>query len=123
MSKTIEAKPINLDSIGLEFTDDATEDFKATVQRYFSVFAEPSKERGDGFLFGIRCINCGEYLTGMLGTFTWSICHGEFKCGKCGWPGRGCHYIKDTNGEELFSFGSSMAPVALQYLPEFVSKH
>jgi len=114
--------PLKLESIGLKFKDESTEEFKSIVTGYFSVFAEPSGRKGDGFSFGNKCINCGEHLMGMLGTFQWSICYGEFRCSKCGWPGRGCHSVKDKAGEELFSFGDSCAPVALQYLPEFVTR-
>lgn len=113
---------LNLSTIGLEFKEGAPDDFKAIVLDYFSIFAEPSGKQGDGFVFGNRCIDCGEFLTGMLGTFQWDLCYGEFRCGKCRWPGRGCHSVKDRSGSELFSFGDSNAPVALQYLPEFVTQ-
>ena len=103
--------------VGLKFTDQASDHFKQTVTDYFKTFAKPSGAQGNGFMLGHRCIKCGEHLTGMLGTFRWDfLCYGEFRCGKCSWPGRGCHSIKDSAGEELLSIGG----LPLQYMPEFV---
>lgn len=53
------------------------------------------------------CVCCGSIIAGggtmglLLGaTFQWALAHGEFKCGKCGWPGRLYHYLKAEDGSE-----------------------
>lgn len=66
--------------------DSITEEANA---EYASVFVAPRQGR-----YGqLVCFGCGATLTGLLGSFTWGLAHGEGACASCGWPGRGLHYL------------------------------
>lgn len=85
----------------------------AALDDYLSIFAEPADN---------KCLKCGTTLGGLLGAvmggFRWGLAHGEGACG-CGWPGRGMHYPKDSDGEEIFEGAFQMV---LQYHPDSVSE-
>lgn len=91
---------------------EAVEDLTA----YFARFAKP--EWGDTPSVGCKCIKCGNYLSGFLGTFTWGLCHGEGFCSSCKWPARAYHFIKDRHGEDL----ATIRGVILQYHPDEVEE-
>lgn len=75
---------------------------REAVTRYFAAFLPPSG----------RCVCCGSSLGGILGTFTWGLAHGEGNCGRCGYPARAVHEIKDV---------ASLRGVILQYHPDDLS--
>ena len=52
---------------------------------------------------GFPCRGCGMSLSGLLGTFTWGIVHGEGYCSHCLMPVRMYHRIMDGD-EEVMSF-------------------
>jgi hypothetical protein len=64
----------------------------SAIDRYFNDFAVVP----DGL-----CPSCHNRLGGLLGSFSWGICHGEGHC-SCGYPCRAYHRIKDDDGEEIF---------------------
>ena len=90
----------------------------ATIGKYLADFAAPIRDGDGGVLGKASCFKCGAKLDGLLGTFTWDICHGEGFCGKCLWPGRALHYIKDADGKKLFD---RPLRFILQYHPENVT--
>lgn len=59
---------------------------------------------------GNKCILCGSYLGGLLGTFEWGLAHGEGHCRACGYPARAKHVIK-------FKLGELAVNQILQYHP------
>jgi hypothetical protein len=54
------------------------------LDAYLKAFLPPNKDR--------KCVNCGLTLGGLVGRFTYGICHGEGYCSECGYPGRANHY-------------------------------
>jgi len=93
----------------------------SVLDDYFRIFAAPKSsgiEPNFGF-GGTVCICCGATLGGAFGSFAWGLCHGEGTC-ECGYPCRGLHYPKDTDGESLFTRG---VPVVLQYHPSELSEN
>jgi len=65
------------------------------------------------------CVCCGHSLTGIFGTFTWGICHGEGYCGHCNYPARGFHDVKDEAGEGV----ARLSNVVLQYHPDVLEEN
>lgn len=128
--KASDVKKCTLDDVGikLEPKADAPQEvidecasLKQSIAEYLSDFASPVKREsnGTGFVFGKNnCIACGEPLGGMLGHFKWGLCHGEGFC-SCGYPGRALHYIKDSDGKEIFDGPLSFI---LQYHPSALSE-
>ncbi len=89
----------------------AKEKDRELIQFYAHTFAQPSEEN--------ECLECGERLGGMMGSFRWGICHGEGICSNCGWPARAYHNPKTKEGEEVTGFFECI----LQYHPDFVTKN
>ena len=115
---SVEAKTVphlTAAALGINISADSPPELRQLIESYLDNFAEPSGKSGGGFVFGNKCLSCDSPLTGMLGTFRWDLCWGEFRCGKCGWPGRAHHSIKDESGE-VVGFNN----VALQYHPDYV---
>lgn len=53
------------------------------MNRYLWAFVSPSET---------RCPGCLKPWGGILGTFTYSLTHGEGRCSACGYPARADHY-------------------------------
>ncbi|MHC4644204.1 MAG: hypothetical protein ACYTBJ_01785 [Planctomycetota bacterium] len=94
-------------------------DWQRAGDAYFQAFAQTE----DG-----KCPNCDTPLGGLLGSFAWSIAHGEGRCSSCGWPCRAIHYVgssgvpgkrghKDEPGH-LFVLSSLILP----YHEDFVTR-
>lgn len=114
MSETI-ATP---DNCGLQVTGEDREKMLAVLNEYLKDFQAPDiPPGGANFLMGgLRCANCGKTLDGLLGTFSWGMAHGEGACAACGWPCRGCHYIKVPFLEKgEMRLGGPQNPYILQY--------
>lgn len=102
MSETTTVRRCALEDIGTVTIDgDEPAEF-APLRRYFGQFAAPIVPENANLLFGARCL-CGEPLTGLFGTFTYGLAHGEGYCGKCGHPGRADHYPTDDAGAEILA--------------------
>lgn len=91
---------------------EAKENFIKIINKYLRIFVADKK-----------CINCGEDLSGIFGTFEWGIVHGEGSCSNCGYPARAKHYIKAKklvvdDKEE----GELILPFVLQYHPDELRK-
>jgi len=76
-----------------------TEETRNRIDEYLKDFAAPAPpedgEEGNIIFGGLRCIFCGRVLTGLLGTFKYTIFHGEGYCDECKYPARSHHYFKD----------------------------
>jgi hypothetical protein len=110
--------------IGLTLTADAEDIAEAErlakrIDEYLSDFAKPILSTGGAaFVSGsTKCLCCGESLDGMLGTFVFGVAWGEGRCGRCGWPCRALHSIKDDDGD-IFE---SPLQIVLQYHPSRVT--
>ena len=70
------------------------------LDTYLSGFCKPiNRGNGSNILLGASvCPSCDRPLGGAMGSFTYSIQHGEGAC-SCGWPCRANHYPKDGSGE------------------------
>lgn len=99
-----------------EGAGDAEREAIEDLAAYFTIFAKP--EAGEHKNLGCKCLKCGEYIGGLLGTFTWGLCHGEGFCGACKWPARAHHFIKDRHGADL----ATIRGVVLQYHPDEVEE-
>lgn len=65
------------------------------VNEYLKVFLAPIEKLDEkGQLLHIECVNCGEALGGLFGTFTWGLAHGEGYCSNCGYPARAKHFLE-----------------------------
>lgn len=107
---------------------DTGQDAIDSLDKYFSVFAQPPGAPNDDGRFvvekGHPCLKCGEKLNdgwvnlmgGSGGGFKWGLAHGEGFCGMCHWPARAYHFVKDANGETLMTIRN----IVLQYHPDFV---
>ncbi len=114
MQTTEEIKHCTIEDLGISITGQDAPSLVDSIDQYLNEFAST----------GGKCPNCGSPLGGLLGSFTWGIVHGEGRCtggvyGKCGWPCRGLHYIKDSEGKEIFD---RAVPVILAYHPKFVEQ-
>lgn len=76
------------------------------IARYAAAFAHTDDH---------TCPGCGTRLTGLLGSFTWGLVHGEGHCRSCGYPCRAYHRPKDDNGEAIFE---SALQAILPYHPD-----
>lgn len=104
--------------LGMEITGEDAPPIVEAINQYLSQFAKPvRREGGNNFSGSINCLNCGEILSGLIGTFTWGIAHGEAECGNCGWPCRAYHDIKQ-DGESVFN---RPLDTILQYHPSKVN--
>ena len=114
------AKVCTIDDIGMSITGEDSQPIVEAINEYLSIFAKPVKREGGGncVMGSYECLNCGEPLGGLLGTFQWGLCHGEGTC-TCGWPCRAYHRPKDNEGEELFN---GPIQLILQYHPSGVTK-
>lgn len=74
----------------------------AALDAYFGQFYAPMIPPNANLFTGARCV-CGEALTGLFGTFTYGLAHGEGRCRKCGHPGRADHYPTGPDGTELLA--------------------
>jgi hypothetical protein len=82
------------------FDEGTPADVRARLTEYFAAFCAPIVTERANLFTGARCL-CGGPLTGMFGTFTYGLAHGEGFCGTCGHPGRADHYITDAQGGDL----------------------
>lgn len=104
--------------IGLEVTGKDAQPLIDSLNDYFATFAKPVKrESGTQMLGHNECLKCGTPLDGMVGSFTWDICHGEGKCSNCGWPARAYHDPKNDEG----SIFTRPFECILQYHPDHVT--
>lgn len=81
--------------VGIEFTDDAPQELRDTVTAYLAPFLAPIPRNKV-----LACV-CGAPLTGIFGSFSWGLTHGEGGCTKCGHPARAYHVVRDKDGEVL----------------------
>lgn len=88
------------------FDGDVTTEDRAALDDYLWRFVPPKD--GD-----MRCPGCDAKLTGLFGTFTWRIVHGEGCCGNCGYPARAYH--REIGTLEFFQF-------PLPYHPAFLKR-
>lgn len=108
MKNKPELKVCDLDSVGFEFEGPEADRITEVINEYLGHFFAPTG----------GCVLCGAQLGGLMGTFTWLITHGEGQCGKCQWPARAIHYIKDTDDTEIFTTAPRWI---LQYRPSFLN--
>ena len=64
----------------------------AMPAEYFQIFAVPDDPTKP------HCLKC---KTELFYSFRWGIVHGEGVCGKCGWPTRLYHFVKQPDGTEV----------------------
>lgn len=83
------------------------------VNNYLKIFAAPIEHRDpkDNKFLWLDCLNCGQALTGLFGSFEYTIRHGEGACSVCGYPGRADHYIEHEG------FKLAIRKRVLQYHP------
>lgn len=111
----------------LRIGDDTSAEIVERVRVYFAQFVQVQGEVVDGVLkLGSQpCVSCGEILNPDLaqsllgeGGFEWGLVHGHGNCRKCGWPCVAHHFVKDADGEDLFS----IVNFVLQVHPDNVSR-
>ena len=81
------------------------------IDEYLSHFVAPEEDYG--------CIMCGLPQGGLFGAAEWGLAHGEARCGRCGYPSRGQHYI--SIDDEKDDPGELRIPRLLQYHPDEVT--
>ena len=101
---TVKGKDLSHVTYDEIFKGDLTDNEIALLNDYLKAFALPVD----------ICPRCEAKLSGIMGTFTWSIAHGEGSCGKCGWPLRAYH-CNLPNDQPLEKF-----TLVLAYHPDFV---
>lgn len=107
--------PCTLESLGYYFEGEDGKRLTDIVNDYLSCFIAPCD-----------CILCGYPIGGIMGTFTWDLTRGEGFCGKCKWPARGIHDIKDTDKSDIFNqplrLGLLYHPVSLsdEFFEQFI---
>lgn len=114
LARRIAMPHCTISDIGIEAVSEDGQPLVDHINEYLHQFAST----------GGKCPKCDAKLGGLLGSFTWGLCHGEGICtggfsGKCGWPCRALHRIKNLEGEEIFD--RSLQPI-LPYHPEFVTQ-
>lgn len=103
MTTATKATPRRCEVADLFTVKEGDADALRPVAEYFAQFYAPIiPEKGTSIAFGWRCV-CGEALTGLFGTFTYGLAHGEGRCDACGHPGRADHYVKDAAGEDVLA--------------------
>jgi hypothetical protein len=118
MTDPLEATPKLKPEDIFKVSDDMPAEDLAVITEYLSHFAPPQNAEGK-----MACVNCNAELDGFkhaLGygqAYRWLIIHGEAECTGCGWPARGMHYVKGTDGAEIFSVSNLFLP----YHPSEVS--
>jgi len=106
--------------IGMEITGEDSASVVESLNEYLKAFAKPNRVRdGNVLQGGFDCIKCGKPTSGVMGTFTWGIAHGEGFCQNCNWPARAYHRPKDKDGEEIFN---RPLEFILQYHPDSVTQ-
>lgn len=97
-----EDKKCTIEDLGIMLSGPDAHLTIAEINDYLKIFAPPG-----------NCPSCNSKLGGLMGSFSWGLCHGEGQC-SCGWPCRGYHRPKNKDGEEIFT---TALPVALPYHP------
>lgn len=87
---------------GMELDQKAI-DFIADLDAYLHKFAAPSKRNWNSTTVVWDCLNCGQMLTGLVGSFQWGIANGIGECGNCHWPCQALHRPVDRDGKEMFT--------------------
>lgn len=111
----------------LTASDDTPADVVAALDQHFKHYAQPEFEQvaGEKTCRPAVCAGCGENLTGSAldglfgnATFEWGIVHGEGRCGRCGWPATGHHFIRGTDGNAVATLNNFV----MSYHPDFVER-
>ena len=112
----------NAGDVGVELKDDAGDDGRKIIDalnKYLSGFCKPiSRGKGSILQSSWVCPCCSRPLGGAMGSFAYSLVHGEGAC-SCGWICRANHYPKDGNGE-IFNGGLRLI---LAYHPDVVQNN